>query len=171
MPDRLKLMLEMQRSLQIESYGSDPMTLEGDERGRQFVDMSAALIFELGEASDEIGWKPWAKGEKARYINREAYLKELVDAFHFFMNLWLLGRGTPEELYRMYMDKHKINAQRQVEGYDSRTTKCSGPHCSRALDDYPQMATRDPETGLRFHSQQCWSDWLLTPREGSESHG
>lgn len=156
--DRLDALLEMQRRLQIGSYGDDPRDLSGSERADFFRTMAFALNAELVEASEEIGWKPWAKGEKARYINREAYLKELVDAFHFFMNLWLLAGGTAEDLYEMYMAKRNVNERRQVEGYDGVSTKCHNPDCKRALDDYVGQTVTIEGVGT-FHSIGCWDEY------------
>lgn len=158
MADRLSQMLEMQRRLQIGSYGSDPVELQGSERADFFRTHSFALIAELVEASEEIGWKPWAKGDKAQYINREAYLKELVDAWHFFMNTWLLAGGTAEELYEMYMAKRTVNERRQIEGYDGVSTKCRNPKCKRALDDYEGSTVTIEGVGT-FHSIGCWDEY------------
>ena len=44
--------------------------------------------------------------------------EELVDAWHFFMNL-MIGLGmTSDELFEGYLKKNKENIRRQEEGYD-----------------------------------------------------
>ena len=89
-----------------------------------------ALEAELQEALDETGWKPWAT---SRHVNEDAYLNELVDALHFFVNLFALGGGTADDLYERYCRKNDKNRARQLSGYDGVTGKC--PLCRRALDD------------------------------------
>lgn len=129
--DRLTSMLLWQRDLQISAYGADPAQLPHDLKITFIKDMVMALEDELHEALGEVGWKPWAT---SRHINREAYVSELVDAWHFLMNLLLVAGVTGEEFYLKYLEKAKRNAQRQAEGYDGLTGKCY--RCRRALDDY-----------------------------------
>jgi dimeric dUTPase (all-alpha-NTP-PPase superfamily) len=126
----LHAMMEAQRELQIKSYGKDPAELEGEEKIQFIKDMNLALQDELHEFLDEIGWKPWAT---SRHVNREAAAGELIDAFHFFMNLCLVIDMDAFELYTKYMAKRAKNAKRQEEGYDGVANKC--PQCKRALDD------------------------------------
>lgn len=129
--DRLGEMFEMQGDLQRNAYGAHPADMPTTKDKTQFVkDMVLALEDELHEALFEVSWKPWAKGE---HFRKEAFRSELIDAWHFFMNLCLVADMTPEMLYQEYMKKHKKNAQRQAEGYDAQSTKC--PKCTRAYDD------------------------------------
>lgn len=64
-------------------------------------------------------WKDYSKMTDKEI--EEAYDKakeEIVDAWHFFINI-MLGLGmTAEELYTRYLDKHRENIRRQAEGYD-----------------------------------------------------
>ena len=123
-------MLEAQRQLQINSYGKDPAVLEGEERV-EFIRWNVlALEDELHEALGEVGWKPWAT---SRHVNEPEFKGELVDAWHFFMNLILVGHITADEFLIGYFSKRTINANRQEDGYDGVTGKCVG--CGRALDD------------------------------------
>lgn len=133
----LEKMLEMQRELQVKHYGAAPDTLEGKERIQFVKDMHIALTDELHEALAEVSWKPWAKAE---YFNEAAYKGELVDAFHFFMNLMMAGHITAEDLFEGYVKKNALNAKRQIEGYDGVSTKCPG--CGRALDDEAVKCTK-----------------------------
>lgn len=124
--DALKAQLELQKK----SFGSDPTKLQGDERADWIRWNVLALQDELHEALQETGWKPWAT---SRHVNRAAYISELVDAFHFFMNLMLVVDCSAEEFLDKYAEKRKINVQRQAEGYDGVANKCR--MCGRALDD------------------------------------
>lgn len=131
MSDLLVQIFKEQRSLQIQSYdGVDPATLDDEKRTTFIKDMVLACEDELHEALGEVGWKPWAT---SRHVNREAYVGELVDALHFFVNLCLVVGVTPHELFDRYMEKRARNAARQAAGYDGVTGKCPG--CGRAMDD------------------------------------
>lgn len=139
-------MLSAQEILQRDTYGFNftfhdyvdgeivipPMT---DEHRMAFIrEQSLALIKELGEALDETGWKPWAS---SRHLNVEPYVGEVVDVFHFMLNLLLVTGVSPaimaEKFSEKFFAKQVLNAQRQHDGYDGVTTKC--PECRRALDE------------------------------------
>ncbi len=67
-------------------------------------------------------FKPWKDYSKMTDEEiEEAYNKakeEIIDAWHFFINI-MLGLGmTAEELFTRYLNKHKENIRRQNEGYD-----------------------------------------------------
>lgn len=151
-------MLDMQRRLQIESYGADPTALDDDARMEYIRWNVLALTDELHEMLAETGWKPWAKSQ---HVNEAAAFAELVDAWHFFMNLMMAvtGESNPTVLasfFEMrYAQKRLKNADRQAAGYDGVSTKC--PECKRALDDdavtcepYP----KDARVGYGFCSGQ-----------------
>lgn len=132
-PYLLQLQLESQR----EAFGFDPPALEGDERAEFIRWNILALEDELHEAMGEVGWKPWAT---SRHLNREAYLKELVDAYHFLMNLVLVVMEPDQtlddlanEFASVYRKKREVNLHRQATGYDGVKGKC--PMCNRSRDD------------------------------------
>jgi dimeric dUTPase (all-alpha-NTP-PPase superfamily) len=127
MADIMAEVLRQQLELQRESFGIDPTSLEGNDRAEYARWNCLALTVELGEALQEISWKPWASAE---FFHREAFLGELIDALHFWTNLALLATDRPEELLAAYQRKHDINAQRQAEGY-SGLNKCI--ECGREL--------------------------------------
>lgn len=128
---QIQRMIELQRELQIKAYGKDPAEiLDGHER-MDFIRWNVlALQDELHEALAETGWKPWAK---AQHVNEEAFYGEMVDAWHFFMNLMLVTGMTAERLEQGYLAKRLKNAARQEANYDGVSTKCQ--LCKRALDD------------------------------------
>ena len=121
---------EKQLALQIGSFGGDPANLSDVEKIDYIKSMTLAATDELHEALGEVGWKPWAT---SRHINRTAYLGELIDVLHFWVNLCLVVGATPEEIAERYAEKAKRNAKRQADGYDGVTGKCEA--CKRALDD------------------------------------
>jgi hypothetical protein len=124
-------MLQLQNELQIEAYGGEaPNDLDPDSK-LEFIRWNVlALEDELHEALQECGWKPWAK---TNHLNTDAFQSELVDAFHFFMNLMLVTGMTAEDLITGYRAKRQKNIIRQQDGYDGVSTKCVS--CWRALDD------------------------------------
>jgi hypothetical protein len=129
--DRLAQMFKLQGELQRDTYGSHPGDIEDPAERIQFIkDMNLALQDELHEFLAETGWKPWAT---SRHINEESAKGELVDAFHFFMNLCMAVDLGPGELFERYVEKRMRNIKRQEEGYDGVAGKC--PKCKRALDD------------------------------------
>lgn len=150
-PDRLARMFRRQLFLQRVGRELDPPAMTGEERGWYATWNHTALIKELGEALDEIAWKPWSVDKTT--FNREQYMKELVDAWHFLMNLILLA-GSPnyteetivEELanwfYKGYVEKSAINYQRFTSGtYDAKSTKC--PDCGREVTEQIRVPAHD----------------------------
>lgn len=123
-------MLAIQHALQVKSFGNDPKALTEEERAEWIRWNMLALEDELHEALAETGWKPWAT---SKHVNREAFISELVDAWHFFMNLLLVVDCSAAEFTQAYAKKRKLNAERQAAGYDGVTGKCG--NCMRALDD------------------------------------
>jgi hypothetical protein len=128
-------MIATQREFQA-SMGYDFASMGLEMRVEYIKDMTLAAVRELFELLDETSWKPWATGT---YVNRAKAFGELVDAWHFFMNLALAlcPNATPDDVARMltdgYHEKQEINRQRQRDGYDGVSTKCT--HCGRALDE------------------------------------
>lgn len=130
--------------------GKDPRDFEGEQL-MEFLRWNVlALEDELHEALNECGWKPWAT---SRHVNRDLFVKEMVDAWHFFMNLLLAispGRlpiDIAEEFAQLYEEKNRINAERQKAGYDGISGKCR--NCSKDL----------VTLGVRIHSELYDADF------------
>lgn len=130
-------MLRKQYDLQGETYHRDLASLAPEARVEFIKDMVLAATDELHEALNEVTWKPWTQGEPE--VNEDAYFGELIDLWHFVMNLMLVAypglspEGLAAAIELRYLEKRKINVQRQEDGYDGKTSKC--PNCRRALDD------------------------------------
>jgi hypothetical protein len=120
------------RQLQRDAYGDNEWPKQGLALAHSVQMNTTALIAELGEMLNEVGWKPWV--ESRGWVNREQYLKELVDCGHFLANLAVAVGCTDEEWEQRYQDKQALNTQRQAAGdYDGVKGKCHV--CRRALDD------------------------------------
>lgn len=127
---------ERQRQLQVNSMGVDPATVSGVERYIYLLNNFEAIADELAEARAETNWKQWTHGvEHGTFHDRDAFVKELVDLLHFLVNLLLLAEASADEVYNRYMAKAAVNARRQDEGYDGRSTKDA---TGRATDE-PDM--------------------------------
>lgn len=129
-------LLRAQDELQRETYGYDFEHMTGEQKMEYIRWNMLALQNELNEALDETDWKPWTHNDE-RGLNLEAYVSELADAFHFFMNL-LLVTGVPTDemaiaFTQRYFHKREVNIRREAEAYDGKIGKCAG--CGRDLND------------------------------------
>lgn len=162
MLDMLKL-LQMQLDLQTGAMSTgDPTKLEDAERCWFIMWNAYALCDEVHEATGEAGWKPWAS---SRHVNEDAFLKEMVDALHFWLNMCLAGapRGwsleqTAHALASGYATKHAENARRQREGYDGVSSKC--PNCRREREE---TAVTVEIHGLAVEHCPCGHVWREEP--------
>lgn len=117
-----EVMLNLQASFQ---HRVDPRYESDDlkERAAFIRDHFVYLDQELQEMLYEIPyfkhWKDYSKMTdeeiSAAYVKAK---EELVDSWHFFMNLMLALGMTATELYEGYLIKSKENIRRQEEGYD-----------------------------------------------------
>jgi hypothetical protein len=144
-------MLQLQEALQREAFGINFDEMNAVQVVQYIRDQHQALGMELSEALDEVEWKPWAQTFLNPRINRGAFVGELVDVLHFWMNMALAVSGSStieelaDEIFTRYALKNRTNVQRQVDGYDGRSTKCGG--CGRAVDDVAVQCTREGDQG------------------------
>lgn len=117
----MKEMLEMQARLQ-EYLGTDFEDMDMEERAQFARDHYVYMVQELNEALYELPYfKKWKNydnmtvDEMVPAIRR--YKGELVDAFHFFMNLMLVYGMDFDDLKTGYIEKNKENIERQKKGY------------------------------------------------------
>lgn len=135
---------------------------------------SYALEDELHEAMAEVGWKPWAK---SNHFNAIRFVEEMVDAWHFFMNMLLVAMPLVEAELEAdtstervedrvigfchwfegkYHQKHAKNAKRQEDGYDGVSTKCK--YCHR---DFEEVEGSESWKEFGVCSQLCFQDAKL----------
>lgn len=149
--DMLKLQLELQKS---SMKDGNPQHLTGDDMATFMTWNAFALTGEVHEAMQEVGWKPWASN---RSIAEQAFLKEMVDAFHFFMNMLLCAlpdspEVIAEKFVTAYEEKNRENARRQEEGYTG-TNKCPG--CGRDLKEFMDLQVISTATGKAWCTAHC----------------
>ena len=151
-PDMWLSMLARQFRLQTESFHIDfDILRQVFSAKKDYVLRNAyALEDEIHEATNEVDWKPWVDGQ---VFNRDAFLKELIDAQHFLMNLMLLckeqGQSVDDfarETFGRYLGKADVNRIRQETGYDGRSSKCE---CRRAIEDGVPTATMNKGQGYQ----------------------
>lgn len=107
--DKLEIMFQKQAVLQRE-LGNDNL-----EWNVEYIKVNIlAITDEIMEVLRETPWKPW---KKQQVFDKDKYKEELVDTFHFFMNLCLAGGMNADELFMRYNRKNAINHLRKKKGY------------------------------------------------------
>lgn len=118
--DKLNYMFDLQYKLQERLGTWDKIQNESDKQ--QFVNqMILAIQEETIEIMRESAYKNpefvkfgWKKGQQ---WNEENFKEEIVDLFHFVMNLSLIVGMNAEEFYTRYCKKNGVNHVRQDEQY------------------------------------------------------
>lgn len=106
---------EMQKNSQIDRGFSFPM--DGEKRAAYIKTQTLHCIDELCEMLHEVkGYKEWKrydyKDERTNTIADMKATAELVDAFHFFMNIALALGMSADDLLVGYAAKQQINKER-----------------------------------------------------------
>lgn len=114
-------MLDAQKELQV-FLGVDTDEMDIEERVAFIKEHSIHLNQEINEALYELPYfKPWKDYSKMTEDEIVAgivkYKEELVDAWHFFMNMMNAMDFSADELKLMYMEKNLENKERQKRGY------------------------------------------------------
>lgn len=73
------------------------------------------IVRELSEAMDHLKNKPWR--EHLTPVNREAFIEEVVDVLHFYVEFCIVAGISPTDLVDGYFNKTAVNHQRQDNGY------------------------------------------------------
>jgi len=76
-----------------------------------------ALQGEASELEQELLWKWWSKDQ----LDMQNIRVEIVDLMHFLTSLALAAGLSADDFYRLYTAKHKVNQQRQDQGYSKAT--------------------------------------------------
>jgi hypothetical protein len=112
-----------------EQYYDKEYPISGQALTDYIVINTVAAEDELHEALNEVSWKPWASAE---FMNREAFIGELVDCLHFIGNMLVGVDFTDEEFTKAYSEKMIRNRDRMTHGYTG-LEKCRS--CKRSKDD------------------------------------
>lgn len=108
----LKMMFSLQRQFQ-ERIGR-PVSDKPDPVA--IVYQVTSIVGEIGEILEEYQhWKPWRKNPPE--YDRSSLLYEVVDLWHFVINLTLYLGFNEDELFSAFIEKNKVNFERQEAGY------------------------------------------------------
>lgn len=110
--DKLKDMFDKQEKLQ-NRLGNMP-TINGGLNIDYIKDMSIAAIDEIMEALRETPWKPWKKNQ---LYNQEKFQDEIIDLWHFVINLSLASGMSEKDVYKKFVFKNNINEKRRKNNY------------------------------------------------------
>ena len=111
--DILKDMFEKQAELN-RRIGVDTTQMPEAEQPKWILNYCRAMSQEIAELTDSVPWKWWAKYQT---YNKQNARVEIVDLFHFLISLAQVAGLTAEDVHRLYLEKNKVNFQRQDSGY------------------------------------------------------
>ena len=120
-PEKLNEMFVIQQKAQA-TRGTWDRIKDNPAMKQQFINqMILACQEECVEIMRETAYKnpvyvPFGWKNKQEW-NEAKYKEEIIDLWHFVMNLWLAVDGTPEEFYEMYKKKNEENLKRWANGY------------------------------------------------------
>ena len=117
--DKLQEMFSKQKVLQIK-LGMYPF--ENFKAKQEFINLNTlAAIDELMEAIRETSWKnpAYIKGgwKKTQSFNNEKFKEEIIDIWHFLINLTIAARMDEKELVKRFINKNLENSNRKDRGY------------------------------------------------------
>nr|AGS52893.1 dUTPase [uncultured bacterium contig00016] len=72
-----------------------------------------ALTDESKELGEELPWKWWSKDK----LDMQNIRIEIVDQLHFWLSLAMTAGMDAEKVFDIYMQKNKVNIERQNAGY------------------------------------------------------
>jgi len=115
---KMQLMLDKQRELQAR-YNFKISSMNDKERTEYIKNNIWYLISELDEVFRELpygkAWKNYDNFDKK--VHLENAKVELIDCWHFFMNIMMALNVDAETLFSIYCDKNKINHDRIDSNY------------------------------------------------------
>lgn len=112
--DTLGKLFELQKKFQSRLYSGAPKLPK--EIPEEIPLQITALIAELGEILEENQkWKRWRKNSPC--VDYENLLTEVVDAFHFLINIALFLGFDSNDVYDRFIEKNKKNIERQNSDY------------------------------------------------------
>lgn len=112
-PDMLEAMFQMQGELN-HRIGVPTTAMPEDKQPEWILNYCRAMTQELAELTDSVPWKWWAKYQT--YDKQNARV-EVVDLFHFLISLAQVLGMSAQDVCAAYMQKNKVNFERQASGY------------------------------------------------------
>ena len=109
----LKHIFEMQAQLN-QRIGVDTLKMPEDQQPIWLLNYCRAMSQEIAELTDSSPWKWWAKYQK---FDKQNARVEIVDILHFLISAAQVVGMTADDIYKAYLEKNKVNFQRQDSGY------------------------------------------------------
>ncbi len=97
--------------------GVDTVAMPEEEQPQWILNYCRAMSQELAELTDSVPWKWWAKYQT---YNKQNARVEIVDLFHFLISLAQVAGLSAADVHRLYLEKNKVNFQRQDSGYTEK---------------------------------------------------
>lgn len=114
--DMLEHIFDMQAQLN-RRIGVDTTSLPEDQQKVWLLNYCRAMTQEIAELTDSVPWKWWAKYQK---YDRQNARVEIVDILHFLVSAAQVVGLTAQDIYEAYLEKNKVNFQRQDSGYATK---------------------------------------------------
>ncbi|HJO09540.1 MAG TPA: dUTPase [Verrucomicrobiota bacterium] len=115
-PDQLRELFRMQQMLN-ERIGVQTNEMSEEQKTEWVLNYCRAMGQEIAELTDSVPWKWWAKYQKFDEQNARV---EVVDLFHFLISLAQVLGMSADDVYEAYIEKNKVNFQRQDSGYTEK---------------------------------------------------
>jgi dimeric dUTPase (all-alpha-NTP-PPase superfamily) len=112
-PDQLHELFRMQKALN-ERIGVQMEGMSVEDKTKWLLNYCRAMSQEIAELTDSVPWKWWAKYQKFDEQNARV---EVVDLFHFLISLAQVLGMSADDVFKAYIQKNKVNFQRQESGY------------------------------------------------------
>ncbi len=117
MEDKLQALFDMQKKLN-KRIGVDTDNMDDKEKQKWILNYCRAMSQEISELVDSVPWKWWAKYQN---FDEQNIKVEIIDIFHFLISAAQVMGLTAEDVHRIYMQKNKVNFDRQEKGYSEKT--------------------------------------------------
>jgi len=123
--DRLKslfdeqLLLNKQCNPNFKVWGKDGMSQ--DMLRRLLLDHAEAMICEVSEMMETVGFKWWAKKPEFTSEVIHNIKVELIDILHFLIAAMQIIGMNDNEMWELYLKKNRLNWERQRKGYRNGT--------------------------------------------------
>jgi len=93
----------------------DAITQSRELQNQWVRNYALAMTQEVSELVDSTNWKWWRT--RVDLFDEQNLKVELVDILHFWVSACQVMGLSAEDVFRLYMQKNAVNAQRQESGY------------------------------------------------------
>lgn len=111
--DKMDEIFALQEKLN-QRIGVNMTEMNDDDRTQWILNYIRAMQQELAELTDSVPWKWWAKYQEFDKQNAKV---EIVDLFHFLISLAQVMGMSSDDVFNAYLEKNKVNHNRQDSGY------------------------------------------------------